>query len=63
MQAIQEYARRNRISLGKAASELIRRGLRYQLRTRKLNGMPVFEVPDSFPVITTEEIGDLLDDE
>jgi hypothetical protein len=61
--AIQRYARTNRLSLGRAASELIRRGVRYQLGTRKLNGIPVLEAPDDFPIITSEKVRQLLDEE
>jgi hypothetical protein len=61
--AIQRYARTNRLSLGRAASELIRRGVRYQLGTRKLNGIPVLEAPDDFPLITSEKVRQLLDEE
>ena len=60
---IHAYARGTRLSLGKAASELIRRGARYQLPTRKLNGLPVFDVPGDFPVVTTEQVRELLDEE
>ena len=63
MKAIRDFAETKRLSLGKAASELIRRGVRYQLRTKKLNGLPVFEVPDDFPAITSERVRELLDDE
>jgi hypothetical protein len=49
--------------MGRAASELIRRGLRYQLGTRKLNGLPVFDAPDDFPAISTERVRELLDEE
>jgi hypothetical protein len=49
--------------MGRAASELIRRGVCYQLRTRKLNGLPVFDAPDDFPAITTERVRELLDEE
>ena len=63
VKAIQAYARSRRLSLGKAASELIRRGTRYQLRTRKVNGLPVLDAPDDFPVITTERVRELLDEE
>ena len=62
-EAIQAYAKNHRLSLGKAASELIRRGTRYQLSTRKVNGIPVFEVPSDFPVITTAQVRELLDEE
>ena len=61
--AIQRYARTNRLSLGRAASELIRRGIRYQLGTRKLNGIPVLEAPDDFPLITSEKVRQLFDEE
>ena len=63
MKAVQAYARSGQISLGKAASELIRRGFRYQLGTTKINGLPVFDVPDDFPVLTTERVRELLDEE
>ena len=42
MEAIRAYAHEHKVSLAKAASELIRRGTRYQLGTRLLNGLPVF---------------------
>jgi hypothetical protein len=44
--AIRSYARRHRLSLGKAASELA---------LREVNGLPVLGVPGDFPVITTRE--------
>jgi hypothetical protein len=63
MAAIRAYARSNRVSLGKAASELIRRGSRYQLGIRKIDGLPVFDAPRDFPVITTKQVLDILDEE
>jgi len=63
LKAIQAYARSHHLSLGKAASELVRRGIRYQIGTRKVNGIPVFDAPDSFPRITTEKVRELLDEE
>jgi hypothetical protein len=60
---VRAYASRHRLSLGKAASELIRRGARYQLRTRKVNGLPVFDAPAEFPLITAERVAELLDEE
>lgn len=61
--AIRTYAKRHGISLGKAASLLIRRGARYQLRTRIVNGIPVFDVPEDFPLITAEQVREILDEE
>lgn len=63
VEAVQAYAKNHRLSLGKAASELIRRGIRYQLGTRKVSGLPVLDAPDDFPVITTERVRELLDEE
>ena len=63
MKATQAYARTHRLSLGKAASELIRRGVRYQLATQKVNGLPVLNAPDDFPVVTTEQVRELLDEQ
>lgn len=63
MQAIKAYAENHALSLGKAASELIRRGMRYRIRTAKHNGLTVFEVPDDVPHITSEQIHRVLDEE
>lgn len=63
LRAIRAHARDNRISLGKAASELIRRGTRYQLGIKKVNGFPVLDVPDDFPMITTQQVLEILDEE
>ena len=63
IKAIQAYAQSRRISLGKAASELVRRGARYELGTIKLNGLPVLDAPDDFPVITSEQVRQLCDEE
>lgn len=63
IEAIQSYAKHHHLSLGKAASELVRRGVRYQLAVGELNGLPVVEVPDDFPVITTERVAELLNEE
>jgi hypothetical protein len=63
IKAIRTHARTSQLSMGRAASELIRRGACYQLGTRKLNGLPVFEAPDDFPAISTERVRELLDEE
>ena len=63
IKAVRAHARTNKLSMGRAASELIRRGVCYQLGTRKLNGLPVFDAPDDFPAISTERVRELLDEE
>ena len=60
---IQKFAKRRQLSLGKAASELVRRGARYQLGTRRVNGLPVLEAPDDFPLITNERVREVSDEE
>jgi len=61
--AIRAFAKNRRVSLGKAASELVRRGARYQLSTRRVNGLPVLDASEDFPVITTERVRELCDEE
>jgi len=63
VEAIQAFARSRRLSLGKAASELIRRGSLFQLGTKRKNGLPVLDASDDFPVITTEHVHELLEEE
>jgi hypothetical protein len=63
VEAIQAYARSRRLSLGKAASELVRRGARYQVGIRRVNGLPVLDAPDDFPAITSERVRELSDEE
>ena len=63
VKAIQAYAKSRRLSLSKAASELVRRGARYQVGTRKVNGLPVLDASNDFPVITTERVRERCDEE
>ena len=57
------HAEKRGISLGAAASDLIRNGSRYQLSTRRVNGLPVFDVPADFPMVTDELVRRLIEDE
>jgi hypothetical protein len=61
--AVQAYAKTHKVSRGKAASELIRRGTKYQIPIKYVNGLAVCDVPPWFPKVTTEEIKRLLEDE
>jgi hypothetical protein len=61
-QLVRGYAREHDISLGKAASELIRRGSLYRLGTHSRNGLPVFDVPEDFPAITGRQVREILDE-
>ena len=63
MEVLRAHAEMRGISLGAAASDLIRNGSRYQLGTRRVNGLPVFDVPDDFPSVTDELVRSLTDEE
>ena len=63
IEVIRAFARKSHTSLGKAASELVRRGARYQIGTRKVNGLPVFDATNEFPLITSERVRELSDEE
>ena len=42
--------------MGKAVSELVRRGAEAPVRTRKLNGLVVFDLPEDAEEVTTEHV-------
>jgi len=55
------YARSRDISLGKAVSDLVRRGLHAPLQTRVVNGFHVVDLPPGSAPITSEHIKELED--
>jgi hypothetical protein len=63
VEAVKAYGRGQGLSLGQAASELIRRGSRYQIPVRKVDGLPVFDAPAGFPQVTTAQVRRLMDEE
>jgi len=44
---VKAYAEGRSLTMGKAVSELVRRGLNEHVRTRVVNGLVVFDVPPS----------------
>ncbi|SPE28155.1 Antitoxin VapB39 [Candidatus Sulfotelmatobacter sp. SbA7] len=52
------YARSRSLALGKAVSELVRKGLRAPTPTRMVNGLMVFDVPPDSR-ITSERVKEL----
>lgn len=56
------YAASRDVSLGKAVSELVRKGLRAPLRTKTVNGFTVADLPPDSPVITTKHVLKLEDE-
>jgi hypothetical protein len=59
---VKTYAESREISVGKAVSELVRRGLHAPLRTRVVNGFHVVDLPAASPAITRERVRKLEED-
>jgi hypothetical protein len=57
------YAENRSVALGKAASELVRRGLTAPVQTRLENGFHVVVLPEDSPKVTSEKVKKLLEDE
>lgn len=57
-----QYARGRGVSLSKAISELIQRGVRRRARIKYVDGLPVFDLPESRRTITTDFVKELEDE-
>jgi hypothetical protein len=60
---VKQYADRRSVALGKAASDLIRRGLNSPLQTKTVNGLQVVVLPENTPKIDSARVKSLLEDE
>jgi hypothetical protein len=58
---VKAYAQSRDVAIGKAVSELVRRGLRAPLQTRLVNGFHVVQLPPDSPPVATEDIEKLRD--
>lgn len=56
---VRQYSEARSLALGKAASELVRKGFSSSTPTRLVNGVVVFDVPPDSPRITTERVKQL----
>jgi hypothetical protein len=63
LEEVKQYADRRSVALGKAASDLIRRGLSSPLHTKTVNGLQVVVLPDKTPKIDSARVKSLLEDE
>ncbi len=61
-QEVRTYAKTRDVAIGKAASDLIRRGLRAPLQTRVVNGFHVVELPSGSPPVSTEDVKKIQDE-
>jgi len=62
LQEVKAYAKSRDVAIGKAVSDLVRRGLRAPLRTRIVNAFPVVELPPDSPAVTSEDVKRLQDE-
>jgi hypothetical protein len=53
-QRVRTYAENRSLTMGKALSELVRRGLSAPPKTRVVNGLVVFDVPEDSEPVTSE---------
>jgi len=62
-QVVKTYAESRSLAIGKAVSELVRRGLSAPVKTRVVNGLVVFDVPEDSDAVTSELVKQLEADE
>jgi hypothetical protein len=62
LREVKAYAKSRDVSIGKAVSDLVRRGLRAPLRTRLINGFHVVDLPPDSPPVSTEDVKKLQDE-
>jgi len=63
LEIAQRFARGQKISLGKAVSNLVRRSISAPTPTREKNGLTIFDLPADSPKVTAEHVRRLLDEE
>jgi len=61
VQMVRRYAQSRSLTLGKAVSKLVRKGLAGPVPTRTVNGIQVFDLPPDSPRITTCRVKELLE--
>jgi hypothetical protein len=59
---VKAYAESRDVAIGKAVSELVRRGLHAPLQTRLVNGFHVVALPPGSPPVSTEDVEKLRDE-
>jgi len=61
LEIARQYSEMRSMALGKAVSELVRRGAHTPTPTRLVNGFVVFDIPPGGPKITSERVRELLE--
>ncbi len=63
LELLKDYAENRSVPIGKAASDLVRRGLEAPVLTRMVNGFCTVVLPTNSPKVTSEQVKKLLEDE
>jgi len=56
---VKQYAQARSLAMGKALSELVRRGVGAPPKTRRVNGLVVVELPEDSSLVTSEHVKEL----
>jgi hypothetical protein len=56
LEQVKEYAEQRRVSMGKAASDLIRKGISRPLELRCVDGIFLPVLPEDTPILTTKRL-------
>jgi len=59
LEMVRQYSEARSVAMGKAASELVRKGFNSPTPTRIVNGIVVFDTPPESSPITTERVKEL----
>jgi hypothetical protein len=62
LELARQLARRKRMTLGRAVSELVRRAARSQLPTSERHGLTLVRLPEQSPRVSAAAVEDLLDE-
>ncbi len=62
LRKVRRYAGTRRLPLGRAVSELLRRGFAAERPTRVVNGLRVPDLPPGSPRVTTRQVRELLEE-
>jgi hypothetical protein len=55
-EVVKSYAEKRSLAMGRALSELVRRGLNAPPKTRVVNGLVVFDVAEDGDSVTSEQV-------
>jgi hypothetical protein len=59
LSVVKQYAETRSVGLGKAVSELVRRGIAAPVPTRTIDGLLIFDPPADTPKVSTKRVREL----